>query len=38
MRIGSDEEREYSGHEAIDAVVFPEVVGAENATKQILQP
>jgi trk system potassium uptake protein TrkA len=38
MRIGSDEEREYSGHEAIDAVVFPEAVGAENATKQILQP
>ncbi len=38
MRIGSDDEREYGGHEAIDAVVFPEAVGAENATKQILQP
>lgn len=38
MRIGSDDEREYGGHEAIDAVVFPEAVGAENATKQILKP
>jgi trk system potassium uptake protein TrkA len=38
MRIGSDDEREYGDHEAIDAVVFPEAVGAENATKQILQP
>jgi K+ transport systems, NAD-binding component len=37
MRIGSDDEREYGGHDAIDAVVFPEAVGAENATKQILQ-
>jgi Trk K+ transport system NAD-binding subunit len=37
MRIGSDDEREYSGHDAIDAVVFPEAVGAETATKQILQ-
>jgi trk system potassium uptake protein TrkA len=38
MRIGSDDEREYSEHDAIDAVVFPEAVGAETATKQILQP
>jgi trk system potassium uptake protein TrkA len=38
MRIGSDDEREYGDHEAIDAVVFPEAVGAENATKRILQP
>ena len=37
MRIGSDGEREYGGHEAIDAVVFPEAVVAENATEQILQ-
>jgi trk system potassium uptake protein TrkA len=36
MRIGSDDEREYGDHEAIDAVVFPEAVGAENATKRIL--
>jgi trk system potassium uptake protein TrkA len=38
MRIGSDDEREYGNHDAIDAVVFPEAVGAENATEQILQP
>lgn len=38
MRIGSDDEREYGDHEAIDAVIFPEAVGAESATKQILQP
>jgi trk system potassium uptake protein TrkA len=38
MRIGSDEEREYGDHDAIDAVVFPEAVGAEKATKQILRP
>lgn len=38
MRIGSDDEREYGDHEAIDAIVFPEAVGAETATKQILQP
>ena len=38
MRIGSDDEREYGDHEAIDAVVFPEAVGAENATERILQP
>ena len=38
MRIGADDEREYDDHDAIDAVVFPEAVGAENATKRILQP
>lgn len=38
MRIGADNERKYGDHDAIDAVVFPEAVGAENATKQILQP
>ena len=38
MRIGSDDEREYGDHEAIDAVVFPEAVGAEDATERILQP
>jgi K+ transport systems, NAD-binding component len=38
MRIGADDEREYGDHEAIDAVVFPEAVGAENATRQILSP
>jgi trk system potassium uptake protein TrkA len=37
MRIGADDEREYGDHEAIDAVVFPEAVGAENATERILQ-
>ncbi|WP_185977237.1 potassium channel family protein [Haloglomus irregulare] len=37
MRIGSDDEREYDDHDAIDAVVFPEAVGAENATNQILR-
>ena len=38
MRIGSDDEREYGDHDAIDAIVFPEAVGAENATREILQP
>lgn len=38
MRIGSEEENEYADHDAIDAVVFPEAVGAETATKQILEP
>ncbi len=35
-RIGSDDEREYGDHDAIDAVVFPEAAGAENATRLIL--
>ena len=38
MRIGADDEREYDDHDAIDAVVFPEAIGAENATRRILQP
>lgn len=38
LRIGADDERAYGNHEAIDAVVFPEAVGAANATEQILQP
>ena len=38
MRIGADDEREYDDHDAIDAVVFPEAIGAENATRQILRP
>ena len=37
MRIGSDDEREYDNHDAIDAVVFPGAVGAENATNRILR-
>ncbi|MFB6168169.1 MAG: TrkA family potassium uptake protein [Haloferacaceae archaeon] len=37
MRIGADDEREYGNHEAIDAVVFPEAVGAENAARHVLQ-
>lgn len=35
-RIGADEERQYGEHDAIDAVVFPEAAGAENAAEQIL--
>lgn len=35
-RIGADDEREYADHDAIDAVVFPEAAGAENATRLIL--
>jgi Trk K+ transport system NAD-binding subunit len=35
-RIGTDDERQYGDHDAIDAVVFPEAAGAENATKLIL--
>ena len=37
LRIGADAEREYGDHEAIDAVVFPEAVGAATATEQILR-
>jgi trk system potassium uptake protein TrkA len=36
VRIGTDSERQYGDHDAIDAIVFPEAVGARNATEQIL--
>jgi trk system potassium uptake protein TrkA len=36
VRIGADSERRYGDHDAIDAIVFPEAVGARNATDLIL--
>lgn len=36
VRIGTDSERQYGEHDAIDAIVFPEAIGARNATDLIL--